>query len=110
MNYGSDASGTHLVSSFWYFNSSLADGEFRVEKYEKGCASLLNYHSKYQTAELYEILHADLFISDKMLINGVDMNFGITRAPETYISWDLQTIQMNASRSETVFYLSLKSK
>jgi hypothetical protein len=29
-------------------------------------------------------LHADLFNSDKMLINGVDMNIKLTRAPESF--------------------------
>jgi len=34
--------------------------------------------------ELYGRLHADLFNSDKMLINGVDMNIKLTRAPEAF--------------------------
>ena len=33
---------------------------------------------------LFGRLHADLFNSDKMLINGVDMNIKLTRAPEGF--------------------------
>ena len=34
--------------------------------------------------ELYWRLHADFFNSDKMLINGVDINIKLTRAPESF--------------------------
>jgi hypothetical protein len=37
-----------------------------------------------QTVELYGRLHADLFNSDKMLINGVDMNIKLTRTSEAF--------------------------
>ena len=84
LNYGSDASGTHLVSSFWYLDSSATDGKLSADKENKGYATRLNYLSKSQTVELYGRLHADLFNSDRMLINGVDMNIRLTRAPEAF--------------------------
>jgi hypothetical protein len=34
--------------------------------------------------ELYVRLHTDIFNSDRMLINGSDMNIKLTRAPETF--------------------------
>jgi len=37
-----------------------------------------------QTVELYGKLHADFFNSDKMFINGVDMNTKLTRTPEAF--------------------------
>ena len=77
-NYGSDASGTHLVSSFWYLDSSSE------LKDNTGYATRLNYLSHSQTLELYGRPHADLFNSDKMPINGVDMNVKLTRAPESF--------------------------
>ena len=77
-NYGSDASTTHLVSSFRYLDSS---GEL---KDNSGYVKRLNYLSRGNTIELYERLHADLFNSNKMLINGVDMNIKPTRAPESF--------------------------
>jgi len=76
LNYGSDASGTHLVSSFWYLDSS---GEL---KDNSGYAERLYCLNNGNTLELYGRLHADLFNSDKMLNNGVDMNIKLTRAPE----------------------------
>jgi hypothetical protein len=81
LNYGSDASGTHLVSSFWFLDSSTSDGEL---KKNSGYTTRLNYLGKSQTIELYGRLHADLFNSDRMLINGVDMNIKLTRAPEAF--------------------------
>ena len=76
LNNGSDACSTHLVSSFWYLDSS---GEL---KNKSGYVKRLNYLSSGNTIELYGRLHAHLFNSDKMLINGVDKNIKITRAPE----------------------------
>jgi len=78
LKYGSDASGKHLVSSIWYLDSS---GEL---KDNCGYAKLLIYLSNGNTLELYGRLHADLFNSDKMSINGVDMNIKLARAPESF--------------------------
>ena len=36
------------------------------------------------SVELYGRLHADLFNSDNMSINGVDMNINLTRTPEAF--------------------------
>jgi hypothetical protein len=49
-----------------------------------GYTSRLNYLGNSQTIELYGRLHADLFNSDRMLINGVDMNIKHIRAPEAF--------------------------
>jgi len=54
LKYGSGASGTHLVSSFWYLDSS------RELKDYSGYVRPLNYLSSGNTIELY----ADLFNSD----------------------------------------------
>ena len=78
LNYGSDASGTHLVSSLWYLDSS------QELKDNNGYNTRLKYIGNSQTVELYGRLHADLFNSDKMLINGVDMNIKLTRTPEAF--------------------------
>ena len=78
LNYGSDESGTHLVTSFWYLDPSGA------LKDNTGYATRLNYLRNGQTLEMYGRLHADLFNSDKMLINGVDMNIKLTHGPEAF--------------------------
>jgi len=49
-----------------------------------GYTTRLKYIGNSQTVELYRQLHADLFNSDKMLINGVDMNIKLTRTPEAF--------------------------
>ena len=78
LNYGSDASCTHLVSSFWYLDSSQ-------ELKDNNCyITHLKYIVNSQTVELYGRLHADLFSSDKMLINGVGVNIKLTRTPEAF--------------------------
>jgi len=74
-------SSTHLLSSFWFFDSPTGDGEL---KDNTGYATRLNYFSNNKTIELYGRLHADLLNSDRMLINGVDMNIKLTSAPEAF--------------------------
>jgi hypothetical protein len=78
LNYGSDASCTHLVSNLWYMDSS---GELKPNN---GYTTRLQYLGNSQTVELYSRLHADLFNSDRMLINGVDMNIKLTRTSEAF--------------------------
>jgi hypothetical protein len=84
LNYGADASKTHLLSSFWILDSPTSDGSLTADEEKKGYAARVNYLSNSQTIELYGRLHADLFNSDKMLLNGVDMNIRLTRAPEAF--------------------------
>jgi len=74
----SDTSDTNLVSSLWYLHSP---GEL---KDNSGYVKRLNYISSFNFIELYGRLHADLFKSEKMLINGVDMNIKLTRAPKSF--------------------------
>jgi len=38
------------------------------------------------------MLQAELFNSDKILINGVDMKIKLTRVPDAFYLWRLQTI------------------
>jgi len=83
------------VSNFWYHVSS---GEL---KDNSGYARRLNNLSKGNSIEPYGRLHADLFNSDKMLINVLDMNIKLTRAPESFYLLD--------PSDENKFFLSLKS-
>ena len=76
LNYGSDASGTHL----WFLDSPISDGAFK----NTGHATRLHYLGNSNTIAIFGRLHADLFNSDKMLINGVDMNIKLTREPEGF--------------------------
>jgi hypothetical protein len=43
LNYGADASETHLVSSFWFLDSATADRSLSTDKANKGYDSRLNY-------------------------------------------------------------------
>jgi hypothetical protein len=78
LNLGSDASGTHLVSRLWYLDSSQ-------ELKDNNCfTTRLKYIHNCQAVEHYARLHTDLFNSDKMLINSVNMNIKLTRTPEAF--------------------------
>jgi hypothetical protein len=46
LNYGSDASGTHLVSSFWYLDSPEIAGALSASKENKGYLSRLLFLKK----------------------------------------------------------------
>jgi len=78
LNCGSDASGTHLVSSLWYLDSS------QELKDNNGFTTRLKYIGNSQTFELCGRLHSVLFNFDKMLINCVGMNIKLTRTPEAF--------------------------
>ena len=78
LHYGSDVSSTLLISSFSYLDSP------RELKENTAYVKLSNYLSNVKTLELYGRLHADLFNSDKMLINCVDINIKVTRAPDAF--------------------------
>ena len=78
LNYVFDASGTHLVSSFRYLD---LPGELNENS---GYVRRLDYLRNGKTIELYGRLHADLFDSDKMLINGIGMNTKLKCAPESF--------------------------
>ena len=75
LNYVSDASGTHLLSSFWFLDSPTCDGAL---KDNTGYATRLNDFDNSKTIELYGRLNADLLNSHKMLIDFVDMNIKLT--------------------------------
>ena len=49
LNYGSAGSGTHLVSSFWFFDLPTSDGAL---KDKNGYTTRLNYHGNSKTLEL----------------------------------------------------------
>ena len=49
-----------------------------------GYSTRLKYIGNGQNVELYGRLHADLFNSAKMFINGVDMSIKLTRTPEAF--------------------------
>jgi hypothetical protein len=67
-----------------YLDSPDDDGALTANKEKKGYILRLIYLSNCQTIELYGRLHAGLFNSDRMLINGLDMNIKLTRAPEAF--------------------------
>jgi hypothetical protein len=66
-----------------------------------------NCHSNGKILELNGRLHADLFNSNKMLINGVDMNIKLTRHHKLFILWLLQTTTNCVSRFYTLIFSSL---
>jgi len=65
------------LSNSWYFDST---GEIK----DNGVyAKRLHFLSNCKILELYGIIHADVFSSNIVLINGVDINIKLTRAPES---------------------------
>jgi hypothetical protein len=77
LNYDSDASGTHLFPSFWYFDSP---GELEDNS---GYVKQLNYFSNGNTREIQKA-PCRLVQFRSILINGVDTNFKFKRASESY--------------------------
>jgi hypothetical protein len=58
--------------------TSTGDGSLSADKAN---TTWLNHLNESKNIELQGRLHADSFNSDRMLINGVDMNIKLTRAP-----------------------------
>lgn len=67
-----------------YLDLPDADGALTANKEKKGYILRLIYLSNCQTIELCGRLHAGLFNSNRMLINVLDMNIKVTRAPEAF--------------------------
>ena len=82
LNYGSDASGKRLVSSFWNHDSHK---NYSALKDNDGYTTQINYLRNGQTVELYGKLLADFISTGKMLLNGVDMNIKLKSAIELFI-------------------------
>jgi hypothetical protein len=53
LNYGADASGTHLFSSFWFLDTATDDGSLSADKANKGYTTRLNHFNESIIIELY---------------------------------------------------------
>jgi hypothetical protein len=84
LNFGTDALRTHLFSNIFILDTPGTDGKLTAVAGNKGYESRLKFVNSSETIELSGRLHADLFNSDEMLINGVDMNIKLKRAPEAF--------------------------
>jgi hypothetical protein len=82
LNFGSDACRTHVQSSFFILDTPGTDGKLAAVAGNTGHETRLKFLNNSQTIQLSGRLHGDLFNSDRMLLNGVDMNIKLTRAPE----------------------------
>jgi hypothetical protein len=75
----------HATSfDFLFLDSVAVGGSLTADKANTGYTTKLNYLSESQTIQLYGRLHAYLFNSDRMRINGVYRNIRLTRAPEAF--------------------------
>jgi hypothetical protein len=95
LNYGSDTTSTHLITSFWYPDTATGDGLIKAEPGNSGYVRRIDHLNDRKTVEFIGMMLGDLFISNSMLMNGVDMNIKLTRTPSCSICWDLQ---MNPKR------------
>jgi hypothetical protein len=71
LNYGCDASGSHLLSIFWFLDYPSGNGTL---KDNTGYATRLKYFGNSKTIDLYGRLHTGMFNSDNILTDGLDMN------------------------------------
>jgi hypothetical protein len=69
------------------------------------------YLGNSHNTELYGRIHADMFNSDKMLINGVEMNIKLTRAPEAFYLLRLtDDTKVRKKISDATFYYPIRIK
>jgi hypothetical protein len=73
-------------------HTATGDGLLKADPSNSGYIRRLGHLNDRKTAELIGMLHVDLFSSNTMLFNGVEMNIKLTRAPSSFICWDLQRI------------------
>jgi hypothetical protein len=84
LNFGSDSLNTHLLGSLMINDTPGTDGKLTAVKGNKGYESRLAFLNNSKTITLSGKFHADLFNTNKMLLNGVNMDIKLTRAPETF--------------------------
>jgi hypothetical protein len=84
------------------------DGLLKADPSNSGYVRRLSHPNDRKTVELIGMLHVDFFSSKSMLINGVDMNITVTRAPSSFICWDLQVIPKRKYKLWMQICLSLR--
>lgn len=70
LNFGSSAKKTHLTSRLWYKDTA---GKFNDFKDNDGLVKRSSFIKGSKTVDLMSSIHHELFASDKLLINGVEM-------------------------------------
>lgn len=78
LNYGNDASLTHLSTVFWYLDDGV-EGVVAKDT-NKGYIKRKKLLARSNEVELIGRLHADLFNQTKLLLNGVDIRIRLTKA------------------------------
>ena len=86
LRYGSDAKETQLTSQLWYKDTTgrmdsvaLADDTANA-----GFKSRRNYTTLSQVVEMMGRLHVDMFLQDRFLLNGVDVNIRLVRSKDAF--------------------------
>lgn len=70
LNYGRSAKTSHLTSRLWYKDTA---GKFNDFKENEGLLKRASFIKGSKTVDLMSNIHHELFGSDKLLINGVEM-------------------------------------
>lgn len=70
LNYGRSAKTSHLTSGLWYKDTA---GKFNDFKENTGLSKRASFIKGSKTVDLMSNIHHELFGSDKLLINGVEM-------------------------------------
>lgn len=84
LNYGTDATSTHLESIGWTLDEGKLDSILVADN--KGLSARNERTKNSQTVELYGRLHADMFNQHRLLLNNIDLRVSLSvEKPEFYL-------------------------
>lgn len=88
LSYGTDAKNSQLSSELWYIDSVDMDAKNPLDDTETtanpGLVSRGDFMKESSSVEMMGRLHCDIFLQDRYLMKGTDMNIKLTRSAELF--------------------------
>lgn len=100
LNYGSDASRTHLTSSGWYPDNYIND------EIHKGQTQINKLFTKSNKVELIGRVHGDIFSQPKLLLNNVDLRIVFNLEKSSFYMMDPNSTGAHLKILEAQLYMN----
>ena len=81
LGYGDEAKNTKLTSQLWYRDTAGHMDATTVDGGNTGLVERRRYIAESRIVEMMGRLHVDLFLQDRVLLNGVSVKIRLVRRP-----------------------------
>ena len=83
-SYGDDAKATQLSSQLWHKHTAIRMDSVEIAAANAGFVARRANIVRFRVIDMMGRLHVDLFLQDKFLINGVDVNIRLVRSKNAF--------------------------